>query len=176
MSQTKMQGIFLDSLEALVAKFYPGLTMAMASVSVNTPLRIAHFLSQIVHESGGLQYTEEIASGKAYEGRTDLGNTQLGDGESFKGRGLIQLTGRANYQAYGKARGKDYTVSNNWTSIATDPVIAVDVAAYFWEMHHLNTFADHDSIDQITRIINGGLTGIADRRLRLASAKCFLMT
>ncbi len=175
MSQTKMQGIFLNSSEAVVTKFYTGLTMAMASISVNTPLRMTHFLSQIGHESGGLQYTEEIASGKAYEGRTALGNTQPGDGERFKGRGLIQLTGRANYQAYGKARGKDYTVSNNWTLIATDPVLAVDVAAYFWEMHDLNTLADHDLIDQITRIINGGMTGIADRRLRLTNAKCFLI-
>jgi putative chitinase len=176
MSATKMQGIFLHAPQAVITKFYPGLTAAMASIAINTPLRMAHFLSQVGHESMDLHYTEEIASGEAYEGRKDLGNTQPGDGVRFKGRGLIQLTGRANYKAYGDARGKDYTISNNWTLIATDPALAVDVSAYFWDKHHLNTLADHDSVDEVTRVINGGTNGIADRRQRLAIAKCFLMT
>ncbi len=63
---------------------------------INTPLRRVHFFAQIGHESKELIYSEEIASGRAYEGRFDLGNTQPGDGVRFKGRGLIQITGRAN--------------------------------------------------------------------------------
>ena len=73
--------------------------------SINTCARKAAFLAQIAHESGELIYMEELASGAAYEGRKDLGNTQKGDGKRFKGRGPIQMTGRANYRAGGKVLG-----------------------------------------------------------------------
>jgi len=76
-----------------------------------------------------LQYLEELASGQAYEGRADLGNAQPGDGVRFKGRGLIQLTGRVNYVAYGRCIGLDLTVDGNWNKVATDPALAVDVRA-----------------------------------------------
>ena len=176
MTEMKMQGIFLGASQATIARFYMGLTTAMAKIGVTTPLRMAHFLAQIGHESMDLHYTEEIASGAAYEGRVDLGNTQPGDGVRFKGRGLMQLTGRKNYTAYGNARGRDFTISNNWTQIATDPALAVDVAAYFWDTHHLNDLADQDSVEQVTRVINGGHNGLPDRKHRTAIAKCFLMT
>jgi putative chitinase len=91
---------------------------------------MAHFIAQIGHESASFLFAEEIADGSAYEGRIDLGNTQSGDGKRFKGRGLIQLTGRANYAAYSKDSGVDYVAKPQ--VVASDPVVAVDVACWFW--------------------------------------------
>ncbi len=85
--------------------------------------------------------SSEIASGDAYEGRADLGNTQPEDGPRFKGRGLIQLTGRANYKAYGDAIGIDRLDADGCRRVATDPNLAVDVACWFWETRGLNTRA-----------------------------------
>jgi putative chitinase len=117
---------------------------------------------------------EEIASGRAYEGRRDLGNAQPGDGLRFKGRGLIQLTGRANYQQYGQAIGRDLVTNEQWTQVADDPNLAVDVACWYWETRRLNRYADQDDIATITRRINGGLNGFENRQRLLARAKFFL--
>ena len=97
-----------------------------------------------------------MASGKAYEGRGDLGNTEPGDGVRFKGRGLIQLTGRANYTSYGQAIGQDLIHGVNMNKVADDPKMAVDVACWFWSSRHLNSHADQDDLNKITRRINGG--------------------
>jgi predicted chitinase len=111
---------------------------------------------------------------RAYEGRRDLGNTQPGDGPRFKGRGLIQLTGRANYQQYGQAIGRDLLTNEQWRQVADDPNLAVDVACWYWETRRLNPFADQDDITTITRRINGGLNGLTDRQRLLARARFFL--
>ena len=81
------------------------LNACLKRFEIDTPARIAHFMAQIAHESGGLRWMEEIADGSAYEGRFDLGNTQPGDGKRFKGAGVIQLTGRANYEAFSEFIG-----------------------------------------------------------------------
>jgi putative chitinase len=137
---------------------------------IDTPLRVAHFLAQIAHESDGFCTTEEYASGKAYEGRKDLGNTQAGDGVRYKGRGLIQLTGRYNYQVYGKAIGKDLV---GHPEVAADPATSLLLACEYWNRtaRGLSRFADKDDIVSITRAINGGLNGLADRKAYLAKAK-----
>ena len=122
-------------------------------------------------------YNEEVASGQAYEGRADLGNTETGDGKRFKGRGLIQLTGRANYQAYGEYKGQDFTTEDNMKRVATDPNLATDVAGWFWtESKSLNQLADIDDVNSITYKINGGYNGLAERKAHLARAKFFLRT
>lgn len=165
----QLQQILPYAAPGRIAEYLPHLVAGMAARGIDTPLRQAHFLAQIGHESGHLRYHAEIASGEAYEGRRDLGNAEPGDGQRFKGRGLIQLTGRANYTAYGKAIGRDLIA--NPTLVATDPALAVDVACWFWESRGLNALADADDIDRVTRRINGGLNGLVDRRAILARAK-----
>ena len=168
-----LQLIYIEASKSDVDRYYPALSTGMATNNINTPLRLAHFLAQVGHESGSLRYSEEGASGAAYEGRADLGNTQAGDGKLFKGRGLIQITGRANYKAYGDARGQDYVT--NPTRLATDPAVAVDSAFWFWNTSNLNSLADADNVNAITLKINGGYNGLADRQAKLARAKCLLV-
>jgi putative chitinase len=169
-----LNGIFINADDSLITRYCDALSEKMAAYAIDTPLRMAHFLAQVGHESGELRYCEEIASGDAYEGRKDLGNTQPGDGRRFKGRGLIQLTGRANYSAYSKARGIDYTTDQGAELLAGDPETAVDVACWFWTTHKLNALADKDDITTITKRINGGLNGFEDRQAKLARAKFFI--
>ena len=169
-----LQGIMPAANDAKVDLYLPYLLTKMEDREINTPLRRAHFLAQIGHESGALRYNEELASGAAYEDRSDLGNTDDGDGRRFKGRGLIQLTGRANYYDYGKSIGIDLTVDENWLKVARDPELAVDVACWFWETRKLNQLADDDDVVEVTRCINGGTNGLADRKGYLARARHFL--
>ena len=144
----------------------------MAAREINSPLRMAHFLAQIGHESGSLRFSEELASGEAYEGRADLGNNQPGDGVRFKGRGLIQLTGRANYTQYSEDTGIDYVA--NPEQLANDRVAAADVAGWFWQRRHLNDVADRDDITSVTRIVNGGFNGLDDRVAFLGRARALI--
>lgn len=138
---------------------------------MDSPLRLAHFMAQLVHESGGFRYMEEIASGQAYEGRADLGNTMPGDGKRFKGRGPIQITGRANYRQYGRQIGIDI---ENHPEIAAVPSIGLHLALEYWKTKNLNALADADDVLTITKKINGGMNGLADRKLHLAKAKGLL--
>jgi len=145
------------------------LLAAMQGQSIDTPIRAAHFLAQVGHESLDLRYVEEIADGSRYENRVDLGNVYPGDGPKFKGRGLIQLTGRANYAAYGREIGRDLLADPG--AVAEDPLLATGVATWFWARHKLNALADQNDLARITRRINGGLRGLEDRAERLIVAK-----
>jgi spore coat assembly protein SafA len=140
--------------------YLPHLNAAMAEAHINTPARKAAFLAQLAHESGELRYMEEIASGAAYEGRRDLGNTQPGDGRRFKGRGPIQLTGRANYAAASRDLGIDLV---SHPERAADPDVAFRIAGWYWSKRGLNGLADSGNFSEITRRINGGYNGAADR-------------
>jgi putative chitinase len=146
-----------------IPAFLLPLNDAMFEFGITSGERMAAFLAQIAHESGELRYVREIASGEAYEGRADLGNTEPGDGVKYKGRGLIQCTGRANYQTISDFFGIDFVddpellESNEW---------ACRSAAWFWASRKLNVLADHNDEENfklITRRINGGLNGWADR-------------
>jgi putative chitinase len=138
---------------------------------MESPLRLAHFLAQLVHESGSFRYMEELASGAAYEGRTDLGNTEPGDGVRFKGRGVLQLTGRQNYRIFGRKIGVDL---ERHPEIAAIPSIGLHIALEYWSDRKLNALADADDIRGITRKVNGGWTGLADREVQLAKIKGWL--
>ena len=129
---------------------------------VNTPLRIAAFLSQTAHESASFRYTREIASGDAYEGRKSLGNIFPGDGKKFKGRGYIQITGRNNYTALSKSLFGDERLAKDPEIIAT-PQYAMISAFWFWNGNNLNKYADEQYIETITKRINGGLNGFQER-------------
>jgi putative chitinase len=170
----KLRAVMVAAAASQVERYHRPLAAAMARNGIDAPLRVAHFLAQLGHESGDLRYCEEIADGGAYEGRADLGNTKKGDGRRFKGRGLIQLTGRANYRAYGEARGRDFLEGDNPTLLASDPELAVDVAGWFWATRGLNEPADRDDLRLITRRINGGYNGLEDRAAHLAQARWFL--
>jgi predicted chitinase len=140
--------------------YLPFIQQAMQEFGITSYLREAAFLAQLAHESGELRYMEEIASGAAYEGRKDLGNTQPGDGKRYKGRGPIQLTGRANYKKYGDLLGMD--LINNPTVAATKEV-GFRIAGQFWKLNGLNGLADQQDFKQITKRINGGYNGLDDR-------------
>jgi len=144
-------------------QYIGALNKAMNAGGINTCPRKAAFLAQLAHESGQLIYWEELASGDAYEGRRDLGNTQPGDGRRYKGRGPIQLTGRSNYRAAGNALG--LPLEQNPTSVSTTD-IGFKTSIWFWNSRNLNSFADSNtqaSFDNITRRVNGGYNGKASR-------------
>lgn len=173
--KAKLNGVMINAPEPNILRYVNALSTKMHQREITTPLRQAHFLAQIGHESGELRYAEEIASGRAYEGRLDLGNTEPGDGVRFKGRGLIQMTGRINYLKYGQAIGRDFVTDDHWKLVAEDPELAVDVACWYWDTHELNQCADQDDITTITRRINGGLNGLEDREALLVRGKFFLL-
>lgn len=179
------------------AAFAKALEAGLSDAGLTTPLRVAHFMAQIAHESGGLTRLEERLSysaerlvavwprrfptmaeatpyarnpaalaEKVYGGR--LGNVNPGDGYRFRGRGLIQLTGRDNYAVAAKYSGLPLVDD---PGIATQPACAARIALGFWKSAGLNDEADRDDIDAITRVINGGLNGLDDRKAWLAKAK-----
>ena len=151
--------------------FAPVLNTAMNRYQIVGSKRVAAFIAQIGHESGQLKYVKEIwgptKAQTRYEGRADLGNTQPGDGSKFRGRGLIQITGRANYKACGEALGLDLI---NQPELLEKPQHACMSAAWFWATRSLNTLADAGQFDAITRRINGGQNGAADRQALYARA------
>lgn len=166
--------IFLRASEKDVQDLCDGILRTMANRGIDTPRRQAHFLAQIGHESGELRFREEIASGAAYEGRTDLGNVNSGDGRRFKGRGLIQLTGRANYREYARSINRETEIMNDPEQIASQTDLCVDVAGWYWTRRKLSALADVDDLTTITKRINGGLNGLEDRRRLLVRAKALL--
>jgi predicted chitinase len=154
----------MPGLPAWKAREYaPLLNAAMREGQITTRARAAAFLAQLGHESGSLRWMEELASGSAYEGRRDLGNTQPGDGRRYKGRGPIQLTGRANYRAAGNALG---LALEREPTLVSRPGIGFRVAVWYWTTHGLNAYADGGDFDRITLVINGGFNGLTDRRHR----------
>ncbi len=151
----------------------PHLNRAMVEFGITSKARQAAFLAQVGHESVSLRYFEEIASGSAYEGRADLGNTQRGDGVRYKGRGPIQLTGRANYRNVGRALGLPLEAN---PTMAARVSVGFRTAGYFWKSRGLNELADggRGNFDAISVRINGGTNGLQERRDYYARARAVL--
>lgn len=157
--------------------YLPHLNQALRDANCTTVLRVAHFMGQILHESGNLIYMREIHDGSNYEGRTDLNNIYPGDGKRFRGRGVIQLTGRYNYTQFSKWAHSKGMVSSP-TYFVDNPVEleqpqwAFRVASYYWTVaRNINPLADRDDLTAVTKAVNGGTRGIDDRRLNYNRAK-----
>lgn len=145
---------------------------AIQEFDILTPERQAAFLAQVGHETMGLLYPREIwgptKAQLGYEGRADLGNTQPGDGAKYRGRGLLQITGRANYAKAGEALHLDLI---GHPEILEERDMAALAGAWFWQAHGLNALADQGAFDRITLKINGGQNGATERRALWAKAK-----
>jgi putative chitinase len=169
----------LPNARTLAGVFISALNTAMQHYQIVGPKRAPAFIAQIGHESGQLRYVREIwgptAAQRGYEGREDLGNTVPGDGRKYCGRGLIQITGRANYANYakcGEALGLDLITHPELLEL---PQHAAMSAAWFWKQNGLNDLADRDQFNTITRRINGGLNGLADRLALWEKARAVLV-
>lgn len=167
----------MPHLSADKAQLYlPHLNQAMANSGIDNMLRTAAFIAQLAHESGEFRFMEEIwgptDAQRRYEPPSDLatrlGNTQPGDGKRFKGRGPIQITGRFNYKKYGDLLGVDLV---DHPELAADPQWAFATAGLFWKSNGLNELADKPDFVTITKRINGGTNGLADRQMYYERAK-----
>jgi len=161
-TENQLNLIYPNSTKQNRDKYLPYLNQYMEEYEINNAERIAAFLAQIGHESAQLKYSEEIASGSAYEGRKDLGNVFSGDGKKYKGRGLIQITGRTNYQKLTDALGVDFI---NYPQLLKEPEYAVLSAFWYWKDRRLNLYSTLKESDfkELTRRINGGYNGYSDR-------------
>ena len=195
-----LRHIMPNASEVNILKYLDALKSQLNKFGINTPLRIAYFIAQIAHESGSFKYssenlnysakalrgvfgkyfpTDDLAeayarqpekiANRVYANRMNNGDEASGDGWRFRGRGLIQLTGRDNYTQCGSELKID--LINHPDLLSDQPNMAVDAAAWFWDRHNLNTYADQDDIKRITKIINGGYNGLEDREAYLARAK-----
>ncbi|MGI4819870.1 MAG: glycoside hydrolase family 19 protein [Janthinobacterium lividum] len=173
MQLTKQQLIaaLIGTSSAEADKFLAPINETLSRYHIDTALRIAHFLAQIGHESSGLDAVREYASGAAYEGRKDLGNIVAGDGVRYRGRGLIQITGRVNYYALSKAFGVDFVAN---PLLLESPRYAALSAGWYWASRNLNDLADGNFFLTITKRINGGTNGLADREQRFLIAAAAL--
>lgn len=151
------------------ARWIWALNQSLVSAHI-TRDRMPHFVAQLAHESDGFQairvrdgieVIEEYATGEDYEGRKALGNVVAGDGRKYKGRGPIQLTGRANYRRYEDMSGIPLL---RVPVLAGVPAIGFQVSALYWLDLNCNESADRGDLEGVTRLINGGLNGIDDRR------------
>ncbi len=175
-TESQLQQIMPTLPQAKRQMYLPFLNAIPPIYEINTPLREAAFLAQIAHESGELKFWEEIwgptAAQKRYEPPSDLarrlGNTQPGDGKRYKGRGPIQITGRANYRKYGGLLNFDLEGNPD---LAATPQVGLQVACMYWKTNGLNELADASDFVTITRRINGGLNGLADRQKYYEKAK-----
>lgn len=160
LSLDQLQHIYREAPTKRLELFLPHINQTMEEFDIGTPQRIRMFLAQIGHESGQCRYVEELASGKDYEFRQDLGNILPGDGVKYKGRGLVQITGKTNYALCGAALGLPLLSEPELLEL---PQHAARSAGWYWSWKNLNSLADLGLFKEITKKINGGYNGYADR-------------
>lgn len=185
-TDAQLMGILPTLTGPMMLKYLPFLQSSMPLFDIDTAPRIGGFIAQVAEESANFGAVREYASGAKYEGRKDLGNVVPGDGVKFKGRGLIQITGRSNYRACSLNLFKDERLLDN-PAILEEPANAVMSACWFWKnVKGLNTIADmpetwtkfsnhfgktYSKIEWMTILINGGLNGIAERSANYTAAR-----
>jgi len=200
LTRQQLSAIMPLATPALVDRYYQPILDQTAIAGIDaSPRRMAHFLTQIGHETGDLHAVEECLNysadglvrtwpslfnktnavafarkpediaNMAYGGRYGNGGRFTGDGWRFRGRGLIQLTFRGNYAAFEKSTG--IPVVSDPDIISRDPEVCVRTATWYWTSHNLNPLADNDNLEGIRKAVNGGLIGIEDCKVRLARAK-----
>ncbi|AJD82926.1 putative chitinase [Achromobacter phage JWF] len=168
-SPQQLKRIMPNASLANTELYAPLLTSHMLKWHIDTYEQVTAFIANVGHESGELKWVEEIASGAAYEGRRDLGNTEPGDGKRYKGRGLIQLTGRLNYVLIGFMLEQDFI--NNPEKLK-EPKFASESACAFWWNNYLDRKATSETqFRQVVKIINGGYNGMDDRSKLYARAR-----
>ena len=179
LTDTQLQRIMPNLPQTKLQLYLPHLNQAMQTYGVDTLLRTAAFIAQLAHESGEFRWMEELwgptAAQRRYEPPSDLakrlGNTQPGDGQRYKGRGPIQITGRFNYKKFGDLLGIDLIAD---PAVAATPELAFATAGLYWQSNGLNALADAQQFVTITRRINGGTNGLADRQMYYERAKTVL--
>lgn len=180
LTKQQLQKVMPNALSKNVDKYLPHLNALMPRFGIDGKLRVCHFLAQIAQESGELRYSQEIASGKAYDtGKlaVALGNTPEadGDGQKYKGRGLIQLTGTANYRKFNEYLQKNIAKAPNIMKepevLATNDYYAVLVACWFFQTSGCLALADRDDVKAVTKRVNGGLNGFDQRKQFYERAK-----
>jgi len=175
----QLQAIMPQLPPAKTATLFPFLTAAVGEFAIEQPARTAAFLAQLAHESAQFRFMEEIWGPTAQQRRYEppgnladrLGNTERGDGKRFKGRGPIQITGRANYRRFGDLLGLDLIADPD---LAARPNVAFRIAGLFWSKKGLNELADlvtAEAFREITRRINGGFNGLEERERFYESAR-----
>ncbi|RON54972.1 glycoside hydrolase family 19 protein [Pseudomonas frederiksbergensis] len=179
-TQQQLQNI-MPNARSQAGVFISALNSAMTHRNINTPKRMAAFLAQVGHESGQLQYVRELGNNQ-YLSKYDTGTLALrlgntpdadGDGQKYRGRGLIQITGLNNYRECSLGLFGDERLLS-LPELLEQPQWAAESAAWFWEQNGLNELADRDQFNSITRRINGGLNGLEDRLQLWARARAVL--
>jgi putative chitinase len=173
----QLKKISPSTSEARIDTFIHHLNVYLPMYGIDTPNEVASFLAQILHESGGLKYVREIwgptSAQNRYEGRADLGNNVRGDGKKYAGRGLIQLTGRANYLKMSMEMFNDDRLVRNPDLLSTAEY-AVWSACIYWKWRKMDLIDDDKDIKDETKKVNGGLTNLADRQQYFARALAVL--
>ena len=182
-SEQLLQVTGTNQVKKRIEAFTPGVNATFEKYNINSPLRITHFLAQIMHESGGFKWLRELWGPTDQQKKYDppfrlaktLGNINRGDGFKYRGRGLIQLTGKHNYTKFTNEIGPEFDV--NFVSqpdLVESAPYAVLVAGWYWNSRNINEVADQDNLREVTRRINGGFNGLEDRRKYLKRAKLVL--
>jgi putative chitinase len=179
LTKQQLKSIMPYALSKNLDKYLPLLNELMPKFGIDGRLRVCHFIAQVAHESGEFRYSQEIASGKAYDtGRlaVALGNTPEadGDGQKYKGRGLIQLTGANNYRRFNeylKANFEGEADVLEHPEVVATPYYAVMTACWFFKTSGCLALADKDDIRAVTKRVNGGYNGFKQRYQYLVRAK-----
>lgn len=146
----------------------PNLLYTLNKYDINSNLKVAHFLTQLIVQSNYFRYIQELGSGIEYDGELSLGNTEKGDGRKFIGRGYFKIIGRDQYLEYKKHSGIDVI---SYPHYVTTPKVAMDISGWLWSKKLLNIPAEQDNLESITKLLTGDYLIIRERQEVLKKVK-----